>query len=276
MDFYTQRQYRGRLKAAIFDWAGTTVDYGCRAPAGAFQALFRQHGVEATIAQAREPMGMHKRDHIATMLAMPALSAQWEKAHGAPYTDEDVEALFQKFIPLQLAALPNFVDVIPGVVKTVDALRKRGMKIGATTGYNEEMMAMCQAAAAKAGYVPDVTVAVTQVPAGRPAPWMAVKAAMELQVFPFEAIVKVGDTVTDVLEGLNAGMWTIGITKTGNEVGLSEAEVAALPEIERRARIDTATAKLAQAGAHYVVEGVADILPLLDDIDARLSRGERP
>ncbi len=276
MDFYTQRQYRGRLKAAIFDWAGTTVDYGCRAPAGAFQELFREHGVEATIAQAREPMGMHKRDHIATMLAMPALSAQWEKAHSAPYTDEDVEALFQKFIPLQLAALPNFVDVIPGVVETVDALRKRGMKIGATTGYNEEMMAMCQKAAAKAGYVPDVTVAVTQVPAGRPAPWMAVKAAMELQVFPFESIVKVGDTVTDVLEGLNAGMWTIGVTKTGNEVGLSEAEVAALPEVERRARIDSATAKLAQAGAHYVVEGVADILPLLDDIDARLSRGERP
>lgn len=276
MEFYTQRQYRGRLKAAIFDWAGTTVDYGCRAPAGSFQELFRQHGVEATIAQAREPMGMHKRDHIATMLAMPALSAQWEKAHGAPYTDEDVEALFQKFIPLQLAALPNFVDVIPGVVETVDALRKRGMKIGATTGYNEEMMAMCQAAAAKEGYVPDVTVAVTQVPAGRPAPWMAVKAAMEMEVFPFEAIVKIGDTVTDVLEGLNAGMWTIGVTKTGNEVGLSEAEVAALPEAERRARIGSATAKLAQAGAHYVVEGVADILPLLDDIDARLSRGERP
>ncbi len=276
MDFFTQRHYRGRLQAAIFDWAGTTVDYGCLAPAGAFQTLFRMNGIEATIAQAREPMGMHKRDHIATMLAMPPLAAQWVQEHGAPHTDKDVEALFQAFIPLQLEALPNFLNVIPGVVDTVEALRKRGMKIGATTGYNEEMMALCSEAGAAAGYIPDVSIAVTQVPAGRPAPWMAVKAAMELQVFPWESIVKIGDTVTDVLEGLNAGMWTVAVTRTGNEVGLSQADTDALPADELRARVERATLKLAQAGAHYVIEGVADLVPVLDEIEHRLARGERP
>ena len=276
MEFVTQRQYRGPLKAAIFDWAGTTVDYGCRAPAGAFQELFRRHGIEASIAQAREPMGMHKRDHIATMLAMPALAAQWVEKHGAPHGNDDINRLFEEFIPLQLAALPNFLDVIPGVIQTVETMRGRGMKIGATTGYNEAMMAMCQEAAAKEGYVPDVSIAVTQVPAGRPAPWMAVKAAMELEVFPWESIVKIGDTVTDVLEGLNAGMWTIAVTKSGNEVGLSREEAESASEETLRPLISVAEAKLANAGAHYVVESVADVPPLLDLIEARIARGERP
>ncbi len=276
MEFYTQRQYRGPLKAAIFDWAGTTIDYGCCAPAGTFQDLFRRNGIEATIAQAREPMGMHKRDHIATMLAMPEIARQWEAEHGSPHSDDDVTRLFETFIPLQLKALPNFLDIIPGVVNTVDAMRARGMKIGATTGYNEEMMGFCQEAATREGYVPDVSIAVTQVPAGRPAPWMAVKAAMELQVFPWESIVKIGDTVTDVLEGLNAGMWTIALTKQGNEVGLSRAEVEAMAPGDLAPRVERATQKLAQAGAHYVVESVEDIPPLLDTIEERLARGERP
>jgi phosphonoacetaldehyde hydrolase len=276
MEFYIQRSYRGRLKAAIFDWAGTTIDFGCRAPAGAFQALFRQHGVDATIAQAREPMGMHKRDHIAAMLGMPALAAQWEEAHGRPPGDADVAQLFDEFIPLQLEALPNFLDLIPGVVNTVEQLRGRGMKIGATTGYNEAMMGLCQEAATRAGYVPDVSIAVTQVPAGRPAPWMAVKAAMEMEVFPWESIVKVGDTVTDVLEGLNAGMWTVGVTKSGNEVGLSAEEAAAMPAAELASRVARAGEKLSGAGAHYVVESVADLPPVLDAIEVRLARGERP
>jgi len=272
----TQQRYQGPLKAAIFDWAGTTVDHGCRAPAGAFQTLFARHGIEATIAQAREPMGMHKRDHIATMLAMPALAAQWTEHHGSAPSDDDITALFEEFIPLQLDALPNFLDVIPGVVDAVAAMRNRGMKIGATTGYNEAMMALCQQAAAAEGYIPDVSIAVTQVPAGRPAPWMAVKAAMELEVYPFESIVKIGDTVTDVHEGLNAGMWTIAVTRTGNEVGLSREEADNLDPGDMAKLLKIATEKLANAGAHYVAESVSDCVPLLDEIEARLARGERP
>jgi phosphonoacetaldehyde hydrolase len=268
--------YRGHVKAVIFDWAGTTVDHGSRAPAGAFQTLFRNHGVEASIAQARGPMGMHKRDHIAAMLAIPEIASQWIAGHGAAPTEADLDALFEAFIPLQMQALPHFLDIIPGIPAMASALRARGLKIGATTGYNEAMMALCQRAACEAGYEPDVSVAASQVPAGRPAPWMAVKAAMEMQVYPWEAIVKVGDTVTDIEEGLNAGMWTIGITRTGNEVGLSLGEAASMDATTLAALMTRADDKLRAAGAHYVVESAADILPVIDAINARLSAGERP
>jgi phosphonoacetaldehyde hydrolase len=270
------RRYRGPLKAAIFDWAGTTIDYGCCAPAGAFQVLFERHGIHASITEAREPMGMHKRDHIAAMLAMPSLADQWVRQHGAPPCEHDVNALFEEFVPLQLEALPRFLDMIPGVVDTVNALRARGMKIGATTGYNEAMMALCAEAAAREGYVPDVSIAVTQVPAGRPAPWMAVKAAMDLGIYPLSSIVKIGDTVTDVEEGLNAGMWTVAVTRTGNEVGLSRAEADALAPAAMAPLLARAADKLAGAGAHYVIEGVSELMPVMDAINARLSQGEAP
>jgi len=268
--------YRGPLKAVIFDWAGTTIDHGSRAPAGAFQALFRNHGVETTVAQARGPMGMHKRDHIAAMLAMPEIAAQWLAAHGAPSTEGDLDALFEEFIPLQMEALPHFLDMIPGIPAMAAQLREQGLKIGATTGYNEAMMALCQEAARQAGYVPDISIAASQVPAGRPAPWMAVRAAMEMQIYPFSAIVKVGDTVTDIEEGLNAGMWTVGVTRTGNEVGLSLLEAESLAPTALNKYIRLAEEKLRAAGAHYVVESAADILPVLDEIDARLARGGTP
>lgn len=276
MAFHYTRSYRGPIQLVVFDWAGTTVDHGCMAPAGAFRELFRRHGVEATIAEARGPMGMHKRDHIATMLAMPSLAAQWESVHGAPATDANIEALFQEFIPMQLEALPPYCKLIPGVADVAAELRERHIKIGGTTGYNDAMMKLCADAAALDGYAPDLSIAGNMVPAGRPAPWMAVKVAMELNVYPFESVVKVGDTVTDVEEGLNAGMWTIGITRTGNEVGLSLEEADAMHPEQLDALVSNAERKLLQAGAHYVADGVAGILPILDEISQRLRDGERP
>lgn len=276
MSFQYTRSYRGPIKLVVFDWAGTTVDHGCMAPAGAFQELFRRHGINATTAEARGPMGMHKRDHIATMLAMPSLAAQWVEKHGAAATEDDIERLFQEFIPMQLDALPPYCKLIPGVAEVAPELRARNIKIGGTTGYNDAMMKLCADAAALEGYAPDLSIAGNMVPAGRPAPWMAVKVAMELNIYPFEAVVKVGDTVTDIEEGLNAGMWTIGITRTGNEVGLSLQEADTMHPEQLDSLVQKAESKLLQAGAHYVADGVSAILPILDDISERLARGERP
>ncbi len=274
--FSYRRAYTGPVQLVVFDWAGTTIDFGCMAPAGAFAELFQRHGVHATVEEARGPMGMHKRDHIRTMIQMPSLAKQWEAKHGHVATEDDVEALFNEFIPMQLEVLPNYCTMIPGVIETANALRARGLKLGGTTGYNAEMMQICMDAAKKAGYVPDASVAGSQVPAGRPAPWMAVQVAMNLGVYPFESIIKVGDTVTDIHEGLNGGMWAVGITVTGNEVGLSPADWTALPAAEQQRLNDKASVKLLEAGAHYVIDGVKDLLPVVDAINARLARGERP
>ncbi len=272
---YTRR-YRGPLKAVVLDWAGTTVDHGCMAPAETFIAAFDALGVQITNAQARAPMGMPKWQHIQAITQTPAVSAAWEARHGKRPDDADVDALYARFLPLQIQTVAQHSDVIPGVVDTVAALRQRGLKIASTTGYPREVMAEVFGVAKDQGYEPDVTICAGETPAGRPGPFMALQALVALSISPVEAVVKIGDTVVDIEEGLNGGMWTIGLAASGNEVGLTAADLAALPAEDRNRRIAEAADKLARAGAHYVVNSLADVLPVLDRIEARLALGEKP
>jgi phosphonoacetaldehyde hydrolase len=274
--FTHQRRYCGHLKAAILDWAGTTLDYGCLAPAIVFIDVFQQKGVDISVEEAREPMGAYKLDHIRQITQMPRVARRWQEVHGRPGSEDDVQEMYEAFVPKQMANLADFADLIPGTVEAVAAMRERGMKIGSTTGYTREMMEIVQPEAKKRGYEPDSMVSATDVPVARPAPWMCLQNAQNLGVYPMEACVKIGDTLSDIDEGLNAGMWTIGLAKTGNEIGLNEADVAALPADELQRRLARAYRRMYQSGAHYVVDGIADVLPLLDEINERLARGERP
>jgi len=271
-----RRVYRGPLQAVILDWAGTTVDYGCMAPAAVFIETFWQRDVEVTMAQARAPMGMFKLDHIRAIAQMEPVAAQWQAVYGRPCNEADVEALYHDFQPLQLAVIAQYADVIPGTLEALVAFRRRGLKIGSTTGYTRAIMDQLAPLAAQRGYVPDAIVCADEVPAGRPQPWMMFQNALQLKLYPMAAIVKIGDTVPDIEEGLNAGTWTIGLVKTGNEIGLTEADVNALDSAALKARLEEGYARLYQAGAHYVVDGLADVVSVLEDIEARLAQGEGP
>jgi phosphonoacetaldehyde hydrolase len=252
------------------------MDYGCMAPAVVFMDVFKRKGVAITIDEAREPMGAHKKVHIRQISKNENVAERWMRQHGRKPTEDDVQAMFEDFIPLQLQCLGQYADLVPGTLEAVAEFRRRGLKIGSTTGYTEEMMGILQSEAERRGYVPDSTVCATQVPAGRPHPFMCLQNAINLQTYPMEAFVKVGDTLPDIEEGLNAGMWTIGLARTGNEMGLTEHEIAALDPEVRSARLARAYKRMQQTGAHYVVDGIADVAPLLDHIDARLARGDRP
>ena len=276
MNFVFHRSYRGPLKAVILDWAGTTMDYGCYAPAVVFIEVYKRKGVPISIGEARVPMGAHKKVHIRQISQMESVAQRWVDVHGRKPTEEDVAAMFEDFVPLQLDCLADYADLIPGTLETIAEFRRRGLRIGSTTGYLPEMMTILLAEAARRGYEPDSSVCAGDVPAGRPEPWMCLKNALNLQIYPMEAIVKVGDTLPDIDEGLNAGMWTIGLAKTGNEIGLNAQEIAELPADELEAKLDRAYKRMYQTGAHYVVDAISDVPPLLDEINARLSRGERP
>jgi phosphonoacetaldehyde hydrolase len=110
-----------RLAAVIVDWAGTIIDFGSCAPAGAFVELFRRHGIALTLAEARGPMGMAKRDHIAALLA--------GRVH-----DLDLDALYREFIPLQLACLPDYAALIPGAADGDAARRATARAVASPAG----------------------------------------------------------------------------------------------------------------------------------------------
>jgi phosphonoacetaldehyde hydrolase len=100
--------------------------------------------------------------------------------------------------------------------------------------------------------------------------------AVRMKVWPLEAMVKIGDTVSDIDEGRNAGTWTVGVAQTGNMIGLTQEQWQALPDHEQSKRLQTARRKLETAGAHYVIDTLADLDRVVDQIEARLIAGERP
>jgi phosphonoacetaldehyde hydrolase len=256
-----------RVTAMIFDWAGTTVDHGSLAPVRTLQELFARRGMPVTEEEARRDMGIHKKDHIRALL----------RAKTAAAPDEaQVEDLFAAFIPMQMDCLAAYSSVIPGVPGMVEALRARGIKIGSTTGYTRPMLDLLLASAGAGGYMPDSALCPDDAGAGRPWPWMCYLNAIRLRTYPMHTMIKIGDTISDIEEGRNAGMWTVGITRTGNMLGLTAEEFQALPAVERTARLDSARNKLTEAGAHFVAEAVAECIPLVDAVEERLAKSERP
>ncbi len=261
--------------AVLSDLAGTTVDFGSCAPAGTFIELFRRHGVGVTNEEARGPMGIEKRDHIRALLEIPGVAEQWRRATGKAWSEEDLDALYREFIPMQLEALPRYSSVIDGVVETVIELRRQGIKIGVSTGYNREMLNVVLAKAAEGGFLPDASICATDVSAGRPAPWMNLRLMEMLGVYPPAAVVCIGDTIADIKAGLNAGLWTIGVTRTGNMVGLPEHEWHSLPTDRREQLLTEAEEKLRAAGAHDVIDSFARLPDVVAKIEKRLLRDER-
>jgi phosphonoacetaldehyde hydrolase len=276
MEFLYQRSYRGSVKAVILDWAGTAIDYGSFAPTAVFLRLFESQGLHITAEDARSGMGLMKKDHLRTILSRPAVAEAWKAAHGTSYSEADINTLFRDFVPMQLAVLTEFAQPIPGLLSVVKDLRARGIKIGSTTGYIRSMMDVLAPKARENGYEPDCIFCPDEVPNGRPYPWMCYRNAIQMDVYPMQAMVKVGDTLVDIEEGLNAGMWTVGLSQTGNLLGLSEAEVKALSVEKRESGNQRAATQLYQAGAHYVIEGIWDLPVVLKDIESHLAHGERP
>lgn len=264
------------LQAIVFDWAGTIVDFGSCAPMGAFVKLFAQFGIEITIRDARGPMGMAKWDHIKAVGSLPVVAAQWLQRHGRPFTDADVDHLYEVFTPMNAASVREHMDFIPGALDTVNAARARGLRIGSTTGYNRPIMEVVTPIAAAAGYAPDNLVCAGDLAAGRPSPLMMYRSFADLGVWPPYTVVKVDDTGVGLGEGRNAGTWTVGVAISGNALGFTLAEWQSLDAVEQAQRRAEACALLGESKPDYVIDSVADLLPVLDRIDARLARGERP
>jgi len=265
-----------RIRAVVLDWAGTTVDHGSLAPVTAVTRVFADRGVVLSEVDARGPMGVAKRDHIRMLLAVPGVAGAWRAATGRDPAETDVADLYAAFGDVQVSAITEHGDVIPGVPEAMDVLRTRGIVVGSTTGYVRPAAEAAAALATAQGYAPDVLIAVDDVPAGRPAPWMLLRAMEALRVFPPAAVIKVGDTGVDMAEGRNAGTWAIGVTETGNELGMSVDDLWALPAAERVARGDAAAGRLLAAGAHLTIRSVADLPSAVAVIDEWLAGGERP
>lgn len=264
------------IKAVIFDWAGTMIDFGCLAPVDALLEAFAGEGVAITAEEARRDMGRAKRDHVASLLAMPRIAAAWKAAQGTAPSVADSDRIFVALEPLMARAAERRSELIPGAAELAAELAREGVKVGSCTGYTRTMMAPILPRAAQQGYAPATVICAGETPSGRPSPLMAWAALIQLDAWPAEKCVKVDDAEVGMGEGRSAGCWTIGVTASGNGLGLDLPDYLALPEPERRARAAAVAESLTAAGADYIVDTVADLRPALESISARIAAGERP
>ena len=264
------------LKGVVLDWAGTMIDHGSCAPAIVFQEVFHRRGVEISAAQAREPMGKAKRDHIASIAAMPEVATAWQSQFAAPVGEGDIDAMYADFLPLQKEVLGDHSQLIEGAAEVAQQLRDAGLKIGSSTGYTRELMDIVAPAAERQGYQPDCCLCAEDAPRGRPAPFLIFEAAKRLDIWPLWYLVKVDDTPVGIEAGRNAGCWTVGVTQTGNGVGLSQAEFDSLAKNDGQRRVQAAASRLLAAGAHLTIRSVSELMPALAQFDKRLDAGERP
>jgi phosphonoacetaldehyde hydrolase len=252
------------VRLVVFDLAGTTVDFGCFAPVSAFVRAFDFHGIAVTPAEVRVDMGLHKKDHLRALLRQPDVSQRWRRANGRDWTEKDLESLYNTSAPLLVEAVAAHARVVPGLRECVEVLRRRGIRIGATTGYYRDAAERISEAMRRQGFVPDCALCADDVPVGRPAPWMMFRIMETVGVYPPYSVVKVGDTIPDIEEGRNAGAWSVSVTRSSSLVGCTEEELAALSEPQRRAKLDDARRQFRDAGAHAVIDSLVDLPSLLD------------
>jgi len=274
-----QRTYVGPVRAIILDWSGTTADKYVIAPAVVFYDVFKKHGVPITMKEARLPMGLRKDLHIKAITEIPEVRQRWTQKYGKPPTQEDVDKMFRDFIPMQLECLPKYTGLIPGAAETVHYLRSQfNVKIGSTTGFTKDMVEVLLADAKKQGYVPDASVAGDEVIHGaRPKPFMVYRNLDLLDVHPIQSVIKVDDTVSGVGEALEAGCWGVGLSRYSNYMDIDSYEQEAqMSEEEMNYRHKKSREILEKSGAHYVVDSITDLPAIVEDINIRLARGERP
>ena len=224
-------------------------------------------------------MGLRKDLHIKALTEVPTIRERWKGIHGKYPDQGDVDAMFADFVPKQLECLPQYTPLLPGVAEVTQKLQKEyGLKIGVTTGFVRAMVDVLEEAAKKQGFTPDASVAGDDVVNGaRPRPFMVYRNLDLLDISPIQSVVKVDDTISGVGEALEAGCWGVGVARYSNYMDISSLEEEAdLPEAEIDRRVAYTRDVLYKSGAHYVIDSIIELPEVIDDINLRLARGEKP
>lgn len=262
-----------RVEAVIFDWAGTAVDYGCMAPIHAMKSAFSKYNLNLTFDEIRKPMGMLKFDHIKTILEMDRVRIDFKNLYGRRHEAKDIEAIYDCFEQNIFSILHQHNNMINGMLTVQSYLRNEDIKIGSTTGYTKKMIDIVANSAKQQGYCPDSIVSADQVPRGRPYPYMLQENLAVLDVKDVRRVVKVGDTIVDILEGLHAGCWSVGVIQGSSMLGLDEKEVAAMAPSELQKKMRQVKYEMFSAGANFVIDSIDELPWVIDVVQQRINQG---
>ena len=249
-----------KYEGIIFDWAGTTVDYGCMAPVRAFDEAFKSFGIEPTMEEIRKPMGMLKIDHVRTMLQMERINNLWKEKYNRDWTEDDVQKIYEISERKIFEVLDKYTDIKPHVLETIIEIRNKGLKIGSTTGYTSDMMKIVTDRAKQQGYTPDFWISPDMVNSkGRPYPYMIFRNMEALELTSVDKVLKVGDTIADrdMQEGHTDESENHTVSRLRAACGNALSE-------DKKNEMDLKVVSAYQdAGAKYIIRDISGLLDIL-------------
>jgi len=270
------------VRYVMLDCSGTVMDKYVDAPATVFVEVFKRFGVQITMPEARAPMGLRKDLHIKALTETPSVRDKWRAVRGRDPNAQDVADMFSLFVPMQLDVLKrgNYSGLLPGVAEVCLDLQSRGCKIGVTTGFTRDMLDILLEGGRKQGFLPDTSVAGDEVETPRPLPYMVIKNLERMGVVNLQNAMRLTVKVDDTVSGAGEGApmcWRVGVSKWSNYVVDSYEQARSLSPAELNERELAAKEKLVrESGAHYVIDDLRSLPAVIDDINARLERGEHP
>ena len=265
-----------KITTVILDWSGTTIDALVKAPAVPFQDVFKKHGVTITNTEARLPMGLPKDQHIRQILQNPAVADRWKQVYGRESTLTDAKNLFDDFLPMQLKILSNkdYIKPLPNVIQTLQTLKKMGIKIGLTSGFN------CQMTQTILDHSRDIQLESyfdTIIPAdhpsikrGRPHPDAVMSNMISMGCEDVKQCIKVDDTQSGIYEGQRAGVLTMGLTRYNNFNGMYTDDIDQLEKENPHAfekLMGQSYSHLEDAKPDYIGETLTDLVEVINKIN---------
>ena len=213
------------MKVVIFDWGGTIIDFGCQSPLISFEKAFKDAGYPVTRQHIIKYMGNSKREHVRKLL----------KDLGK-LTDSLEEKIYANFKEILMQEIPKHLDLTPGYTTLMDYLHLKGYKIGSTTGYTREMTNRIVECGSHM-YLPTISVTSDEVGHGRPSPDMVYENLLLLGIDHPRYLIKIGDTIADIEEGVAAGAHlVIGVVDSSSLMGLTVDEYQNMSEKELEER----------------------------------------
>ena len=197
----------------IFDMAGTTVN--------------DEDGVNRCVRDTLRQVGVAvSREAVNTVMGIPkpdALRYLIEQSGRRELLGERIEAIHADFVARMIRFYQSDPSVyeIPGTSDTFRRLRASNIKVALDTGFSRDIV---DVVLARLGWSVsnqlDATVASDEVARGRPYPDMIQKVMGDLGVREAHCVAKVGDTPSDLQEGINAGCGlVVGVTGGSHSAG---------------------------------------------------------
>jgi phosphonatase-like hydrolase len=187
----------GPIQLVVFDLAGTTIDdrgmvLEC------FVETVRAFDLSSTPEELNDLMGLNKRE-VLGMLAGRRYTP------GSPEAELLAHKALAQFIERMSKAYDRHLAPIPGAEETFAFLRARDIKIATDTGFDTTISSLIMQRLKWPGRLIDMAITSSEVPRGRPAPYMIFQVMEQLGILDVHKVMKVGDSPADLEEGFNAG-----------------------------------------------------------------------